>query len=129
MTEPAKTANLAGAGSLTLPVLICTLGIFILSGMDAAMKSLVIAIGGWMAKDGQISIGTVVAFVLLLQNLFEPVQQLSQLFNMIQSAGASLHKLYELLDEPVDVPESAAPVELARRGRVDVELPIHGSSR
>ena len=45
MTEPAKTANLAGAGSLTLPVLICTLGIFILSGMDAAMKSLVIAIG------------------------------------------------------------------------------------
>ena len=39
--------------------------------------------------------------MLYLQNLFEPIQQMSQLFNTIQAAGASLQKLYGLLDEPV----------------------------
>ncbi len=82
--------------------------------------ALAIAVGGWMARDGQLSIGTVVAFILLLQNLFEPVQQLSQLFNMIQSAGASLHKLYELLEEPVEIAESSEPVVLSGRGVVEV---------
>ena len=66
--------------------------------------------------------------MLTLSNLFEPIQQLSQLFNKVQSAGAGLHKLFELLDTPVDVPERpTAPStlpdrgEIARRGR-DVRL-------
>ena len=37
---------------------------------------------------GPLTVGTVAFFVLTLSNLFEPVQQLSQLFNMVQSAGA-----------------------------------------
>jgi ATP-binding cassette, subfamily B, bacterial len=81
-----------------------------------ATTAIAVGVGGWMARDGHISIGTLVAFVLLLQNLFEPVQQLSQLFNMLQSAAAGLHKLYSLLDEPVEVPESANPLELPHRG-------------
>jgi ATP-binding cassette subfamily B protein len=43
----------------------------------------------------------------LLSTLFEPVQQLSQLFNMVQSATASLHKLYGLVDEPIEIDEPA----------------------
>ncbi len=85
-----------------------------------ATTAIAIGVGGWMAQDGRISIGVVVAFVLLLQNLFEPVQQLSQLFNMVQSAGAGLHKLYGLLDEAVEVPEADPAVDLAHRG--DLEL-------
>jgi ATP-binding cassette, subfamily B, bacterial len=56
-----------------------------------------------------------------LSNLFEPVQQLSQLFNMVQSAGAGLHKLYELLDTPVDVPERQGSVDLPAAGDVEVD--------
>ncbi|NOX28736.1 MAG: ABC transporter ATP-binding protein, partial [Actinobacteria bacterium] len=90
-----------------------------LSGV--ATTAVAIGVGGWMAKDGQISIGVVVAFVLLLQNLFEPVQQLSQLFNMLQSAGASLHKLYGLLDEEIEVPEAHDAVSLDARAAISIE--------
>jgi len=81
----------------------------------------VIGIGGWFVQQGTETVGTVAFFVLTLSNLFEPVQQLSQLFNMVQSAGAGLHKLFELLDTPVDVPERSGAVELPDRGAIEVE--------
>ena len=81
----------------------------------------VIGIGGWMVHDGRASLGTVVAFVLLLATLFEPVQQLSQLFNTVQSAGAGLNKLCGLLDTPVDVPERRDAVDLPEQGWVEVQ--------
>ena len=82
--------------------------------------AIALGVGGWMVRDGRISIGTLVTFVLLLHNLFEPVQQLSQLFNMVQSAAAGLHKLFGLLDEPIEVPEALDAVELVGRGSIDV---------
>ncbi|MBV9950585.1 MAG: ABC transporter ATP-binding protein, partial [Acidimicrobiia bacterium] len=69
--------------------------------------ALVIGIGGWMVTKNIVTIGTIAFFVLSLSNLFDPVQQLSQLFNTVQSAGAGINKLYALLDTPVDVPERA----------------------
>jgi ATP-binding cassette, subfamily B, bacterial len=80
----------------------------------------VIGVGGWLVHQGEVSVGTVGAFVLLLSNLFEPVQQLSQLFNLVQSAGAALHKLYDLLDTPVEIRERPGAVDLAERGAVEV---------
>ena len=73
----------------------------------AATTAVALGVGGWMVSEGRLSLGTVVAFILLLSTLFEPVQQLSQLFNMEQSATASLHKLYGLVDEPVEIDEPA----------------------
>ena len=87
----------------------------------AATTALALGVGGWMASDGRLSLGTVVAFVLLLSALFEPVQQLSQLFNMVQSAGASLQKLYDLLDTEVEVDERDDAVTLPRRGAISVD--------
>ena len=81
----------------------------------------VVGVGGWMVHRGDVSLGTVGAFVLLLSNLFEPVQQLSQLFNMVQSAGAGLKKLFELLDTPVELPERQGAVDLPHRGAITVE--------
>ncbi|HZA79835.1 MAG TPA: ABC transporter ATP-binding protein [Acidimicrobiales bacterium] len=83
--------------------------------------ALALGVGGWWVHDGALTVGTVAFFVLTLSNLFEPVQQLSQLFNMVQSAGAGLHKLYELLGTPVDVPERAGAVDLPAVGDVEVE--------
>jgi ATP-binding cassette, subfamily B, bacterial len=83
--------------------------------------ALTLGFGGWMVHEGVLTVGTVAFFVLALSNLFEPVQQLSQLFNMVQSAGAGLHKLYELLDTPVDVPERPGAVDLPEAGDIDVE--------
>ncbi len=73
-----------------------------------------------MVVDDALTVGTVALFVLSLSNLFDPVQQLSQLFNQVQSGGAGLKKLYELLDTEVDVPEAADAVDLPARGAIVV---------
>jgi ATP-binding cassette subfamily B protein len=82
--------------------------------------ALALGVGGWWVHEGVLTVGTVAFFVLALSNLFEPVQQLSQLFNLVQSAGAGLNKIYELLDTPVDVPERTGAVDLPSTGTVEV---------
>jgi ATP-binding cassette subfamily B protein len=83
--------------------------------------AIAVGVGGWWVHTGDLTIGTVTFFVLTLSNLFEPVQQLSQLFNIVQSAGASLNKLFGLLDTPVDVAERPGAVDLPARGDITVE--------
>ena len=83
--------------------------------------ALTIAAGGWLVQRGDVSVGTVVAFVLLLASLFEPVQQLSQLYNTVQSAAASLHKLFEILDTEPEVAERPGAVVLPAEGELIVD--------
>ena len=92
--------------------------------------ALAIGAGGWLVHRGDLSVGTVVAVVLLLASLFEPVQQLSQLYNTLQSASASLHKLFTILDTEPAVDEHAGAVRVAGAGRsrgrrCDVLVPRH----
>ena len=86
-----------------------------------ASSALIVGVGGWLVHRGTVSLGTVVAFVLLLANLFDPVQQLSQLYNTLQSAAAALHKLFGILDAEPDVRESDAPKPLPATGDVVVD--------
>lgn len=78
-------------------------------------------VGGSMVADGSMTIGTVAAFLLLLSFLFEPVQQLSQLFNVVQSATASLAKLFGLIDMPLSIPEADDPLALPASGELVLE--------
>ena len=89
-------------------------GLVEFSGVVAA--SLVVGIGGWLVHRDTVSLGTVVAFILLLSSLFDPVQQLSQLYNGVQSAAAALHKLFGILDSQPEVDEAPDAVDLPRRG-------------
>ena len=75
----------------------------LVEAMGIFATALAIGIGGWLVGRGDVSIGTVVAFVLLLSQLFEPVQQLSQLYNTVQSSAAALDKLFAILDTQPDV--------------------------
>lgn len=86
-----------------------------------AATAAVVGIGGYWVHTGTVSLGTVIAFVLLLTNLFEPVQLLSQLFNTVQSSGAALNKLYGLLDAEPDVEEQPDAVELPPAGVIEVD--------
>jgi ATP-binding cassette subfamily B protein len=83
--------------------------------------ALAIGAGGWLVHRGHLSVGTVVAVVLLLASLFEPVQQLSQLYNTVQSASASLHKLFTILDTEPAVDERADAIALPARGDLVVD--------
>jgi ATP-binding cassette subfamily B protein len=86
-----------------------------------ASSALIVGLGGWLVHRGTVSLGTVVAFVLLLASLFDPVQQLSQLYNTLQSAAAALHKLFGIIDAVPDVDESANPIALPVAGDVVVD--------
>lgn len=88
------------------------------SGVFAS--ALVIGVGGWLVHRGTVTLGTVVAFVLLLSSLFDPVQQLSQLYNTVQSAGAALNKLFGILDSKPEVDERPGAVELPPTGQLTV---------
>ncbi|NCZ87830.1 MAG: ABC transporter ATP-binding protein [Actinobacteria bacterium] len=93
-------------------------GLVEFSGVVAA--SLVVGIGGWLVHRDTVSLGTVVAFILLLSSLFDPVQQLSQLYNGVQSAAAALHKLYGILDHKPEIDEAPDAVNLPTRGVLTV---------
>ncbi|CAN0507415.1 unnamed protein product, partial [Phaeothamnion confervicola] len=94
--------------------------------------ALIVGVGGWMVHADAVSVGTVIAFVLWLANLFDPVQQLSQLYNTVQSAAAALHKLYQLIDNVPDVAEHPHPVDLPATGDLvahHVTFAYEGSER
>ena len=83
--------------------------------------ALAIGAGGWLVARGDVTVGTVVAVVLLLASLFEPVQQLSQLYNTLQSATASLHKLFGILDTEPEIDERPGAVDLPADGALEVD--------
>jgi ATP-binding cassette subfamily B protein len=86
-----------------------------------ASSALIVGVGGLLVHNGTVSLGTVVAFVLLLASLFDPVQQLSQLYNTLQSSAAALHKLFGIIDAVPDVDESPNPISLPPAGDVVVD--------
>ena len=59
--------------------------------------------GGIQAIQGEVTIGVLVAFVAALNNFFDPIQQLSQLYTTYQAGMAALDKIFELLDEEPDL--------------------------
>ena len=89
------------------------------SGVFAS--ALMIGIGGWLVHRGDVTLGTVVAFTLLISSLFDPVQQLSQLYNTVQSAGAALSKLFAILDSKPEVDEHPAAITLPITGVLKVD--------
>ncbi len=91
-----------------------------------AATGAIIGVGGWLVHRDSVTIGTVTAFVLLLANLFDPVQQLSQLYNTVQSSTAALHKLIGIIDAVPDVAEVSQPTELPSRGAIVVDKVTFG---
>jgi ABC-type multidrug transport system fused ATPase/permease subunit len=68
--------------------------------------------GGYLVVRGQLTLGVLTAFVLYLRQFFEPMQDLSQFYNVFQAAGAALEKLAGLIEETPTVPETASPVSM-----------------
>jgi ABC-type multidrug transport system fused ATPase/permease subunit len=84
-------------------------GIKLIGNMTVAV---VLTYGGYRALHGETQIGVLAAFLLYLRKFFEPMQDLSQFYNSLQSATASLEKLAGVLDEPTSVPEPLTPTRL-----------------
>jgi len=82
----------------------------------------IVLYGGYQALEGHITAGTVVAFVGTLSYLFEPIQQLSQLYTTYQSGMAALEKIFQLLDVTPNLTDREGAIPLDRiRGEVRFE--------
>src|SRR5439155_10578982 len=82
----------------------------------------ILVFGGIQAVEGHVTVGVLVAFVAALNNFFDPIQQLSQLYTTYQAGMAALDKIFELLDESPDLVDRPDALELdALRGEVRFE--------
>ena len=73
----------------------------------------VLLYGGYLAMRGEVTLGVLTAFVLYLRQFFDPMQELSQFYNVFQAAGAALEKLAGVIEEAPTVPEPTVAVRLA----------------
>src|SRR5690349_13489220 len=75
-------------------------------------QAVLLLIGGNMVRDGNLSIGVLLAFILYLNSFFGPIQSLVQQYNLYQQGKAAIAKLDELLEThpSVEEAEDAAPL-------------------
>lgn len=86
---------------------------------SALGMALIIWYGGGKLVQDQIQLGVLVAFLQYLQKFFEPVRDLAEKFNIIQTAIASAERTFELLDTPEDLCDSPNPLAVKQvRGDV-----------
>jgi ATP-binding cassette, subfamily B, multidrug efflux pump len=90
---------------------------------DSALATIaVIAYGGYLAIQGQVTIGVIVAFLAYITRFFAPIRTLTQFYNQLQAATAGAEKVFELLDEPVTIFESPQATDLNRiEGEVEFQ--------
>jgi ATP-binding cassette subfamily B protein len=74
----------------------------------------VLLYGGYRVLHGEMTLGTLTAFLLYLRIFFEPMQEISQFFNTFQSAAAALEKIAGVLAEAPGIQDPEHPVELPK---------------
>jgi ATP-binding cassette subfamily B protein len=82
--------------------------------LSSVATAVVLGYGGYLVAGGDISVGTLFAFILYVSNFFDPVQQLSQLYNTFLAAVAALDKIMDVMDEDPEVLDGPGAVELGR---------------
>jgi ABC-type multidrug transport system fused ATPase/permease subunit len=71
--------------------------------LSSVALAVVLGYGGHLYFQGAVTLGTLFAFMLYVQNFFDPVQQLSQLYGTFLSATAALDKIVDVLDQEPEV--------------------------
>nr|WP_323132411.1 ABC transporter ATP-binding protein [Kineococcus indalonis] len=92
--------------------------------LNEATAALVLVAGAHLVREGRVSLGVLVAFLLYVDLFFAPVQQLSQVFDQYQQAAVGLRRLGDLLRTPTSVPVPAHPRPV---GRLRGELRFEGA--
>ena len=89
----------------------------------ALALALTIWYGGLRVLDGVVTIGVVAAFLQYARRFFRPIQDLSEKYNLLQSAMASSERVFKLLDEEIDIVDPGAPLDFPAdaRGRIEFE--------
>lgn len=88
--------------------------------IGAIGMGLIIWYGGGEVIERITTIGTLVAFIQLARSFYEPISDISEKYNILQSAMASSERIFKLLDEPVTIASPERPVQIGRaRGQIE----------
>jgi ATP-binding cassette, subfamily B, bacterial len=91
--------------------------------LGGAAVALILYFGGRGVFGTHASVGEIAAFIIYLGFIFFPIQQLSQVYDQVQSGAAALNKVFGLLslDPAVRPPDAPAPLATPVRGRIDLD--------
>ena len=85
--------------------------------LSSIALAVVLGYGGHLYFNDDVTLGTLFAFMLYVQNFFDPVQQLSQLYNTFLSATAALDKIMDVMEEEPEVLDRPGAQPLPHGGR------------
>lgn len=77
--------------------------------------------GGGRVLTGTVTIGILVAFIQYAQRFFRPIQDLSEKYNIVQSAMAACERIFKLLDTPVEIQDVNQPTVVEGPGRIEFD--------
>ena len=102
-------------------------GVELLAALGTA---LILWYGGSRVLDDDLSVGVMVAFIGYLSSFFDPIQQLSQLYNTFQAAMAALEKIFGVLETDPRIADAPDAVDLPDvAGRIDLDGVSFGYGR
>ena len=79
-------------------------------------------LGGWLAVRNTIEVGDILSFIQYIRNFTQPLAQVAQISNVLQSTVAAAERVFEFLDEEEETKESTSPIKLEEiEGRVAFE--------
>lgn len=88
--------------------------------MNITALAILIFVGGHMAIDGVITIGTMIIFQRYINNFFQPIQELAEQFNTIQSANACAERIFWLLDTEPQIENAPDAVSMDNfKGKIE----------
>lgn len=73
---------------------------------------LIVAVGGTLILDGELTVGVLVMFTVYLEQFFFPIRMLAQRYNLFQAVMAACHKIFDLLDREQEVKDAPAAYDL-----------------
>ena len=84
-------------------------------------------LGGWLAINGRLKIGDIQAFIQYINQFNQPLVQVANIANVLQSTAAAAERVFEFLDEPEEKAEGRDLVKLAHvKGQVEFDNVVFG---
>ncbi len=84
------------------------------------------SVGGWIALKGLVTVGVIATFIIYAQNFIQPLRQLANMYNIIQSALAGSERIFEILDIPSEVDEWYETVPPTMAGTISFDRVTFG---
>lgn len=71
----------------------------------------VVVLGGYLAAQGKMPVGDILAFILYVRSFMQPISQIANISNVLQQTAAAAERVFEFLEEEEEIPDTTNPVK------------------